>query len=151
VIVVDSSVWIDFFNGRTTAQTAKLLATLGEEPVLVGDLVLCEVLRGVRSETQALIVESELSKFELVQMLDPGLAVTAARHYRVLREKGVTVRKTIDLIIGTFCIAHGHSLLHADRDFDPMATWLGLQVVPADWGVNEPQTPVRTTKRARSR
>lgn len=132
MIVVDSSVWIDFFNGRPTPQTGKLSSLIGEEPLLVGDLILCEVLQGARDEVQAKTVEQALRKFDLAPMLDPDLAVAAARHYRRLRGQGVMVRKTIDVIIGTFCIAHGHRLLHADRDFDVMETHLGLRIVAAE-------------------
>jgi predicted nucleic acid-binding protein len=129
LIVVDSSVWIDFFNGKVTPQTSKLLSLLGNEPLLVGDLILCEILQGARSEAQARMLEQELRKFELLPMLSPELAIAAAKNYRLLRSEGITIRKTIDLIIGTFCIAHGHTLLHDDRDFSPMETHLGLKII----------------------
>jgi predicted nucleic acid-binding protein len=119
LIVVDSSVWIDFFNGKVTPQTSKLLSLLGNEPLLVGDLILCEILQGARSEAQARRLEQELRKFELLPMLNPELAIAAAKNYRLLRSEGITIRKTVDLIIGTFCIAHGHTLLHDDRDLAP--------------------------------
>ena len=128
MIVVDSSVWIDFLNGRRTAEVERLSALLGTEPLLVGDVILLEVLQGVRSETDARRVEAALRRFDVV-MLDPDLAVLAAAHYRHLRALGITVRKTIDLIIGSFCIAEGHPLLTADRDFAPMAEHLGLTLV----------------------
>lgn len=137
MIVVDSSVWIDFFNGRRTPQTLKLQSLLGSEPLLVGDLILCEVLQGARNETDAKKLEEALRKFEVASLLNADLAIAAAAHYRALRAEGVTVRKTIDLIIGTFCIVRGHTLLHADRDFEPMETYLGLRTVEADWAVNE--------------
>jgi predicted nucleic acid-binding protein len=129
LIVVDSSVWIDFFNGKVTPQTSKLLSLLGNEPLLVGDLILCEILQGARSEAQARRLEQELRKFELLPMLNPELAIAAAKNHRLLRSEGITIRKTIDLIIGTFCIAHGHTLLHDDRDFSPMETHLGLKII----------------------
>jgi predicted nucleic acid-binding protein len=129
LIVVDSSVWIDFFNGKVTPQTSKLLSLLGNEPLLVGDLILCEILQGARSEAQARRLEQELRKFELLPMLNPELAIAAAKNYRLLRSEGITIRKTIDLIIGTFCIAEGHTLLHDDRDFSPMETHLGLKII----------------------
>jgi predicted nucleic acid-binding protein len=138
VIFVDSSVWIDFFNGHSTHATARLAQALAVEPVLVGDLVLCEVLRGARSEAQAVLLERELRKCRFVSMLDTDLAVTAAKNYRLLRAKGFTVRSTIDLIIGSYCIAHRHTLLHTDRDYDPMQHVLGLKVVPTTYMVNEP-------------
>lgn len=127
MIVVDSSVWIDFFNGKVTPQTSKLLALMGNEPLLVGDLILCEILQGARTESHAQTLEVELRRFEIVPMLNPDLAVAAAKNYRVLRGEGVTIRKTIDLIIGTFCIVFKHTLLHDDRDFGPMETHLGLR------------------------
>ena len=139
MIVVDSSVWVDFFKGKATPQTLKLQELLGEEPLLVGDLILCELLQGARSDAHARTLEKELRKFDVVSMLNADLAVAAGRHYRLLREQGVTVRKTIDLIIGTFCIAQGHRLLHADRDFEPMEKYLGLEIIETPWMVNEPR------------
>lgn len=148
MIVVDSSVWIPFFNGRQSRHTSRLLSLLGEEPLLVGDLILCEVLQGARTEEHARLLQKELSRFEAESMLDPELAVAAAHNYRVLRGEGFTVRKTIDLIIGTFCIDRRHALLHDDRDFEPMQRYLGLQVVEVGWAVNEPP---RTYGKARGR
>jgi len=132
LIVVDSSVWIDFFNGQVTPQTSKLLSIIGNEPLLVGDVILCEVLQGARTEVHARVLEGELRKFDLVAMLNPELAVAAAKNYRTLRTEGITIRKTIDLVIGTFCIAHGHTLLHDDRDFGPMETHLGLKTAVSE-------------------
>lgn len=129
MIVVDSSVWIDFLNGRSTHRVRLLQELLGAEPLLVGDLILLEVLQGVQSDLQAARVEAALRRFDVAPMLDPRLAVVAAAHYRRLRALGVTVRKTVDLIIGTFCIASDHALLTADRDFIPMARHLGLRLV----------------------
>ncbi|MGZ9274991.1 MAG: type II toxin-antitoxin system VapC family toxin [Nitrospira sp.] len=129
MIVVDSSVWIDFLNGNATPEVGRLASLLGTEPLLVGDMILLEVLQGVRSEANAQRVEVALRRFDIVPMLGPELAVIAAAHYRRLRGLGITVRKTIDLIIGTFCIARGHALLTADRDFAPMAQHLGLTLV----------------------
>ena len=101
-----------------------------EDPsdIVVGDLILLEVLQGARSERHAAIIEQSLREFTIRSMLDDDLAVRAARNYRLLRERGVTVRKTIDVIIGTFCIREGHALLHDDRDFNPMAEHLGLRI-----------------------
>jgi predicted nucleic acid-binding protein len=137
LIVVDSPVWVDFFNGKSTPQTLKLQELLGEQPLLVGDLILCELLQGARSDAHARALEQALRKFELVSMLNADLAVAAGKHYRLLRQQGITVRKTVDLIIGTFCIAHGHRLLHTDRDFEPMEKYLGLEVIEIPWVVNE--------------
>lgn len=129
MIVVDSSVWIDFLTGVRTAKVEWLLDLLGRQPVLVGDLILVEVLQGVASEAEATRVEAALCRFHVEPMLGPDLAIAAAGHYRRLRGLGVTLRKTVDLIIGTFCIARGHPLLTADRDFRPMAEHLGLQLI----------------------
>jgi predicted nucleic acid-binding protein len=142
LIVVDSSVLIDFFNGRTTPQTHKLTMLLGETELLIGDVILCEVLQGARSDAHARTLRKKLADFVCVSMLDPELAVVAAANYRKLRALGVTVRKTIDLVIGTCCLERKYELLHADRDFDCMQTHLGLRVVPTDLMVHEPDSPV---------
>lgn len=97
--------------------------------LLMGDLVIVEVLQGARSEADARLIERALTRYPLASLLDAELAVRAARNYRRLRALGVTVRKTIDIIIGTFCIEHGHRLLHSDRDFEPMRRHLGLLTV----------------------
>ncbi len=127
MIAVDSSVWIDYFNGRTTAQADRLHAALGEQPIVMGDLVLTEVLQGFRSEQAFLRAHRLLRAFPVVSMLGPTLAVRAARNYRALRAAGVTVRKTIDVMIGTYCIERKLPLLYSDRDFDPMVDHLGLK------------------------
>ncbi len=130
MIFVDSSVWIDHFRDARTAQVSRLRALVDEEEdLLVGDLVLCEVLQGVRSDRDAERVEGALREFEFVTLGDPELAIIAAANYRLLRRRGVTVRTTVDLIIGTFCIERGHVLLHSDRDFEPMERLLGLRTV----------------------
>jgi predicted nucleic acid-binding protein len=141
LIVVDSSVWIDYYNGRTTPQTLKLGTLLGVTELLVGDIILCEVLRGARSDAHARAIGKELAEFDCVSMLAPELAVVAAANYRKLRGRGVTVRKTVDLVIGTCCLERKYELLHADRDFDAMETHLGLRVVHADWAAHEPPMP----------
>jgi predicted nucleic acid-binding protein len=127
MILVDSSVWIDQINQVATAQVLRLHELLSEGPLLIGDLILCEVLQGFRSEAQARMVQRSLSRFEVVSLCSPTLAVRAAGNYRMLRRQGITIRKTVDLIIGTFCIERGHALLHSDRDFEPMERFLGLQ------------------------
>jgi predicted nucleic acid-binding protein len=129
MILVDSSVWIDQINQAATAQVQRLRELLPEGPLLIGDLILCEVLQGFRSEAQARLVQRSLSRFEVVSLCSPDLAVRAAENYRRLRQQGITIRKTIDLIIGTFCIERGHALLHSDRDFEPMERLLGLRTV----------------------
>lgn len=130
MIVVDSSVWIANLRNMDIAAVQCLRAFIddGKEQVLVGDLILLEVLQGARNEVHAARIEGNLRRFRVVSMLDDKLAIQAARNYRMLRGIGITIRKTIDVVIGTFCIAGGHSLLHDDRDFDPMARHLGLQI-----------------------
>jgi predicted nucleic acid-binding protein len=129
MILVDSSVWIDHLNDAATQAVRRLRELIPVRPLLVGDLILCEVLQGLRSEREARLVERVLRRFATVSLLDVDLAVKAAANYRSLRAKGITIRKTVVLIIGTFCIERGHVLLHDDRDFEPMVRFLGLQVV----------------------
>ncbi len=126
VILVDSSVWIAHLRGPWTASTAKLEAAIRREPILVGDHILFEVLQGARDEAHAARIERGLCHFEIVPLLDAELAPRAARNYRKLRTLGVTVRKTADIIIGTYCIENRCALLHDDRDFAPMVAHLGL-------------------------
>jgi len=130
VIVVDSSVWIDFLNGRKAAHVDYLQAALGVDEIIVGDLMLCEVLQGLGSERDARQIESLLRRFEIVPMAGEAIAVVAARNFRSLRKRGITVRKTIDLLIGTWCIENRRALLHNDSDFRPMARYLGLIEAP---------------------
>jgi predicted nucleic acid-binding protein len=129
MIVVDSSVWIANLRDLDIEPVRKLRSIDDLDAILVGDLVLLEVLQGARDEEHAVRIESDLRQFRIERMLDEELAVRAARHYRTLRGRGVTIRKTIDLIIGAFCLERGHALLHDDRDFDSMAVHLGLRVV----------------------
>ncbi len=129
MIVVDTTVWIDFFNGRDVAHVARLRALLGESEIVVGDLMLCEVLQGFRTDREADEVEGLLRRFDIVSMGGDDIAVAAARNFRALRARGVTVRKTIDLLIGTWCIQNRRPLLHNDRDFAPMVRHLGLAEV----------------------
>jgi predicted nucleic acid-binding protein len=130
VIVVDSSVWIDFLNGRKASHVERLQAALGVDEIIVGDLMLCEVLQGLGSERDARQVESLLRRFEVVPMAGEAIAVSAARNFRSLRRRGITIRKTIDLLIGTWCIENRRPLLHNDSDFKPMAQHLGLMETP---------------------
>ena len=128
MILVDSSVWIAQLRGLRTPATAKLEAAASRELLLVGDLILLEVLQGARDDAHAQRIERGLRRYTLVPLLDSELAPRAAQNYRKLRELGITIRKTADIIIGTFCIEHRHSLLHDDRDFAPMEEHLGLMV-----------------------
>jgi len=129
VILVDSSVWVDYFRGTDTRQTRLLDAMLGNEPVAIGDLILIEVLQGVAIDREFESARRMLAALEQVVLGGPDIAVRAARHHRLLRARGVTVRKTIDIVIATRCIVDDIPLLHADRDFDPFETHLGLKVV----------------------
>jgi predicted nucleic acid-binding protein len=129
MILVDSSVWIAHLRGRNTSVTTKLRAAAAREPLLIGDLILLEVLQGARDDLHAARIERDLRRYAVVALLDDALAVHAARNYRKLRSLGVTIRKTVDIIIGTFCIEYGHALLHDDRDFAPMERYLGLKTV----------------------
>lgn len=126
MIAVDTSVWIDFLNGRNAAHVQQLRAILGVEEVIVGDLMLCEVLQGLESERMAQEVEALLRRFEIVPMAGEAIAVAAAHNFRSLRRRGITIRRTIDLLIGTWCIENRAPLLHNDSDFRPMARHLGL-------------------------
>jgi predicted nucleic acid-binding protein len=129
MIVADASVWVDHLNNDVTPQVVKLRDLFGRQLILVGDLTYCEVLQGVRSEREARSVEAVLRAFDSAAMSNPDLAVRAAANYRALRGRGITIRKTIDLIIGTFCIENHHALLHDDRDFEPMERYLGLVTI----------------------
>ena len=130
MVLVDSSVWIDFF-GTSIGHKVDLLATMirRDERVLIGDLVLTEVLQGVRSDRDFRIVQKALLSLEAVQLVTPALAIRSAQNYRRLRGAGTTVRKTIDCLIATWCIEHGVPLLYSDRDFDPFVEHLGLRVL----------------------
>ena len=128
MIFVDSSVWIDYFNGKKTSQTDWLDLSLGNTLLIMGDLVLTEVLQGFQSDKDFRTARDLLLGMPFVAMGSRALAIQSAVNYRTLRRKGVTVRKMIDVMIGTFCIHHGLPLLHDDRDFDPMVKFLGLKI-----------------------
>jgi len=127
VILVDSSVWINYFNGIPTWQTDFLDNYLSNIPVIIGDLILVEVLQGFRSNKDYKTAKDLLSALPFRQIGGYKVAVQSAQNYRVLRKSGVTVRKTIDIIIATFCIMEDLILLHDDRDFDPMVSHLSLK------------------------
>ena len=129
MILVDSSVWIDYFNGTITTQTEKLDGLLGHEPLAIGDLILTEVLQGFAKERDFDDARTVLTSLMVVELGGREIAIQAAKNFRALRGLGVTVRKTIDTVIATRCIESGYSLLHNDRDFDPFASRLGLRVV----------------------
>jgi len=129
MIFVDSSVWIDYFNGKTTPQTDWLDGSLGNTLLIVGDLVLTEVLQGFQNDKDFEIARELLLGMPFMTMGGRKLAIQSALNYRVLRKKGVTVRKTIDVMIGTFCIHYQLPLLHDDRDCEPMVKFLGLKSI----------------------
>ena len=129
MILVDSSVWIDYFKGAVTPQTGKLDQFLGREPLAIGDLILTEVLQGFVDERAFNQARQMLTSLTIVELGGQDIAIQAARNFRTLRRLGVTVRKTIDTIIATRCIESGHALLHSDKDFDPFVSHLGLRIV----------------------
>ena len=131
MILVDSSVWIDYFRGSITAQTETLDRLLGSEALAIGDLMLTEVLQGFAGERAFNEARKLLTSLEVIELGGQGVAIQAARNFRALRNLGVTVRKTIDTVIATRCIESGYDLLHNDRDFDPFAKHLGLRIVAA--------------------
>jgi predicted nucleic acid-binding protein len=126
VILVDSSVWIDYFRGAANPQTGRLDALLGEEALAIGDLMLTEVLQGFTRDRDFQRALELLEALETVEVGGRDISIQAARNFRLLRARGVTVRKTIDTLIATRCIADGHALLYSDRDFDPFVEHLGL-------------------------
>lgn len=129
MILVDSSVWIDYFNGTETSESDLLDSVLGKELIVMGDLILVEVLQGFQADKDFETAKKELLCFPFMDMCSKELAIESAKNYRTLRKNGVTVRKTIDLLIGTFCIHHQISLLHNDRDFEPMERLLELKTI----------------------
>lgn len=132
MIVVDSSVWIDFLRGAPTPQADKLDSLLGVVPLAIGDLILAEVLQGCTSDREFNEVRRLLSSLSIVNLGGMDLAEESARNFRRLRAMGVTVRKTIDTVIATRCIMGRYELLHNDRDFDAFEAHLGLRCVPCD-------------------
>ena len=129
MILVDSGVWIDYFNGIRTPETDRLDTLLGNEVAATGDLILLEVLQGFRADADLAAARRAMSKLPYFDLLGRERAHRAASRYRELRKAGVTVRKTIDVIIGSFCIDEGIPLLFSDRDFLPMVEHLGLMSV----------------------
>ena len=129
MILVDSSVWIDYFRGSATPQTDKLDALLGAEPLAIGDLILVEVLQGFSRDKDFNQARKLLTTLVPVNVGGQDVAIPAANNFRALRALGVTPRKTIDTVIATRCIVSGYQLLHSDRDFDPFVTHLGLRSV----------------------
>jgi predicted nucleic acid-binding protein len=129
MVIVDTMVWIDYFNGIRTLQTDWLDIQLGRQRLGLTDLILCEVLQGVRDDRQWQQLRRDLLKLEVFETGGIGLAVAAAQNYRTLRQQGRTVRKTVDCSIATFCLINNHELLHNDRDYDAFEQLLGLKVI----------------------
>jgi predicted nucleic acid-binding protein len=129
LVIVDTSVWIDFLNAVTTPESEWLDLHLDRERIGVPTIVLTEVLQGLRDDREAALVHAELMKFEVISLPDAALAVEAAHSYRKLRNAGRTVRATVDLLIAAYCIREQHSLLHRDRDFDIFEERFGLTVI----------------------
>ena len=128
MILVDSSVWIDYFNGTETLATKKLDNLLGVQPVCIGDLILAEVLRGFRLDQDFQAAKTLLCSLPVHAMLGVTLSLKSAENFRKLRKQGITIRKTIDTMIATYCIENELPLLHSDKDFQPFQQFLGLQV-----------------------
>jgi len=129
MLIVDSTVWVDYFNGVENPQTDYLEKMADRVSILIGDLILAEALQGFRENSDSEKARRAFAKYLQVEMVNPGLALQSARNYRLLRRKGVTVRKTIDSLIATYCIENEHELLHNDTDFDGYEKHLGLRVV----------------------
>lgn len=129
MVIVDSSVWIDYFNGREIPEVATLDRLLEAELLGVGDLILAEVLQGFRQDKDYQTAKRLLTSLTVFEMLGAEMAIKSADNFRDLRKKGITVRKTIDVMIATFCIENGHKLLFSDKDFSPFVEHLGLMVV----------------------
>lgn len=128
MVLVDSSVWVDYFNGVACRETDLLEELLGGEVLLTGDIILAEVLRGFDAQRDYRRAKRLLGTLAYEDMLGREIAERSVAYYRSLRRRGITVRKTIDVLIASFCIARGHSLLHRDRDFEPFQEYFGLQV-----------------------
>jgi predicted nucleic acid-binding protein len=128
MVLVDTSVWVDYFNGADTPESDELDNLIGSGSLLMGDLVLAELLQGFTRESDYRRARDLLAEIPYVDLVGKEVALATAENYRRLRARGTTIRKTIDVIIGTFCVLHDHELLHADRDFDPMEKHLGLRV-----------------------
>jgi predicted nucleic acid-binding protein len=129
MVIVDSSVWIDYLNDRVNDQTAWLESSIGHEEIGLTSLILCEVLQGLSHDRHFHETRQELMAFSVFDGVTANLAVAAAQNFRLLQRLGITVRKTIDCLIATFCIEEGHQLLHHDSDFEPFEKHLGLHVV----------------------
>lgn len=129
MVIIDTTVWIDYLRGAATPQARWLDIEMDQQRLGITDLILCEVLQGTGSDREFAEVQSALTRLAVFDMGGTELAIAAAQNYRVLRARGRTVRRTIDWLIGTFCLLNGHNLLHNDRDFDAFEEYLGLRVI----------------------
>jgi len=127
MILVDTSVWVDFFNGNESNKTEQLEHFLSSTVIIVGDLILAELLQGFRKDKDYQTAKSLLQECQLVQLCNIELAIKSAQNYRILRKQGITIRKTIDNIIATYCIENSIPLLFSDRDFEPFVSHLNLK------------------------
>ncbi|MDV6347261.1 PIN domain nuclease [Nitrosomonas sp. Is35] len=127
MVLIDTSVWVDFFNGKISSETEKLDHYLSSTVIIVGDLILAEVLQGFRNDKDYQIAKSLLTELELVQLCNSDLAIKSAQNYRMLRKQGITIKKTIDCLIATYCIETKTPLLFSDRDFVPYVENLRLK------------------------
>jgi predicted nucleic acid-binding protein len=132
MVIVDTTVWVDYFRGIDNAETAWIEHQLERQRLALTDLILCEVLQGIRNSNEFVLTRNELLRFFVFINGGAELAIAAAGNYRRLREHGHTIRKTVDCLIATFCLQEGHELLHRDRDFEPFESILGMKVVHAD-------------------
>ncbi len=129
MILVDTSVWIDYFLGKDNKHTMLLDTALNTERICIGDLIITELIQGFKTKSEISSAPKIISRLEYYDLAGKDIAFKAAENYRKLRQKGITIRKTIDIIIGTFCIENQIKLLHNDRDFDPFVKFLGLKVL----------------------
>ncbi len=128
-MIVDTTVWIDYFGGVRNPHTDWLDGEIARRRLGLTDLILCELLQGIRGDAQFKQIREEMRRFAIFDTGGESLAVDSATNYRVLRGRGITIRKTIDCLIASFCIREGHTLLHRDRDYDAFEEHLGLRVV----------------------
>ena len=131
MVIVDTTVWVDYFQGVRNPETDWLNAELEHQRLGLTDIILCELLQGVRNDQAARDVERKLTQLQVFETGGVALAREAARNYRTLRSHGRTVRKTVDCLIATFCLREQHTLIHRDRDFEPFEKFLGLSVIHA--------------------
>ena len=129
MVLADTSIWIEYFRGVYSSQTDLLNELLNEERVATGDLIIIELMQGFKTNNQIAAARQIISRLEYFDLVGKDIAFKAADNYRLLRNKGITIRKTIDIIIGTFCIENQFKLLHNDRDFEPLVDYLGLSVL----------------------